>query len=238
MLGVERVFSLMVGPELAFHERNIANVAKSSGVRQIVKLSVLGAGSNEIGGVAEWHGAGERAIQESGIAWTYLRPGAFMSNATFWGHWIRTEGRVYSNFGCGGLALIHPRDIALVATRALTESGHEGKTYSLTGGEALTTAEQVAVISRATNRAIQQVEVSDEEARRLMQASRMPQYLVDALVAFAPNVRAGRAGAILNTAKDLVGRNPLTFKDWVEENLSLFNCTSDHLLRSEKESVQ
>ena len=223
MQGVEKVFSLMVGPELALHERDVANAAKAAGVRHIVKLSVLGAGNDGIGGVAEWHGAGERAIEESGIAWTHLRPGAFMSNASFWEHSIRTEGRIYSNFGAGALALIHPRDIALVAARALTESGHEGKVYSLTGGEALTTAEQVAVISRATNRAIEQVEVSDEEARRQMQASGMPQYLIDALVAFAPNVRAGRASDVLNTTEELIGRKPLTFADWVRENLRQFN---------------
>lgn len=114
-------------------------------MRHIVKLSVLGAGGRAREGVAVWHDAGERALQESGIAWTFVRPGAFMSNALYWSATVRSEGRVFSNFGHGKLPVIHPRDIAAVAARALTSPGHEGKAYPLTGPDSLTTAEQVRI---------------------------------------------------------------------------------------------
>jgi uncharacterized protein YbjT (DUF2867 family) len=215
--GAERVFSLALGPELGAQEESLARAARRAGVRHVVKLSVLGAGGRARAGVASWHDAGERAIQESGIAWTFVRPGAFMSNALYWSDTIRTQGKVFSNFADGRLASVHPRDIADVAVRALTAPGHEGQAYALTGPEALTTGEQVRLLAAAVGRPIEYVPISDDEARSAMRNAGMPAYLIDALLPFGSYVRSGRAAEVLPTVEQVTGRRPLTFAEWAQE---------------------
>src|SRR5262245_17544658 len=220
--GVERVFSLALGPRLGEQEAGLAQLARAAGVRHIVKLSVLGAGDNTRRGVVAWHSAGERAIRQSGVPWTFVQPGVFMSNALFWADSIRREGRVRSNFGDGPTAPIHPRDIAAVAVLALTSDGHEGQSWPLTGPQALSTAEQVRLLAAALGRPLEYEPISDEVAREGMQASGMPAYLIDALLPFAAVVRRGRAGDVLPTVEQLTGRPALTFAEWARENAGAF----------------
>jgi uncharacterized protein YbjT (DUF2867 family) len=145
-----------------------------------------------------------------------------MSNALFWADSIRREGRVYSNFGDGATAPIHPRDIAAVAVLALTTAGHEGKAWPLTGPEALSTGEQVRLLAAALGRPIEYVPISDEVAREGMERAGMPAYLIDALLPFAAVVRSGRAGDVLPTVEQLTGRPALTFAEWARENAGAF----------------
>ena len=223
--GVERVFSLALGPELEAQERALARAAREAGARHVVKLSVLGAGSKARAGVATWHDRGERAIQESGLAWTFVRPAAFMSNARAWSETIRSQGRVFSNFGHGRVPVIHPRDIAAVAALALTSDGHEGKAYPLTGPAALSIHEQVRILASALGKPIEYVPVDDAAALEDMRKSGMPAYLIEALLPFAEVVRSGRAAKVFDTVEELTGRRPLTFADWARQNTAAFTGT-------------
>ncbi len=220
--GAERVFSLALGPEVGVQERNLAAAAREAGVRHIVKLSVLGAGGDAPTGVAAWHDAGERALRESGLAWTFVRPGAFMSNALWWRGTIERQGKVFSSFGDGKLPVVHPRDVAAVAVRALTTPGHEGQAYPLTGPEALGTGEQVRILAAVLGKPIELVPITDAAAREEMRAAGMPAYLIDALTPFGEVVRSGKAAKVFDTLVRLTGRQPLTFADWAREHASAF----------------
>jgi (4-alkanoyl-5-oxo-2,5-dihydrofuran-3-yl)methyl phosphate reductase len=215
--GVESVFSLALGAEIGVQEASLAQVAKRAGVRHIVKLSVLGAAGEDRSSVANWHEAGERAIQNTGIAWTFVRPGAFMSNSLWWSDTVRTQGKIFSNFGEGRLPYIHPRDIAAVAVCALTQAGHEGKAYDLTGAEALSVRECVQILADAVGRPIEYVPITDEVAREGMEKSGMPAYLIDALLPFASCVRNGKGERVLPTVEQVTGKKPLTFVEWASE---------------------
>jgi uncharacterized protein YbjT (DUF2867 family) len=220
--GTEKVFSLTFGPRTAAHEESLAGEARKAGVRHIVKLSALGGDGETRNDIRKWHDQGEEAIRASGIPCTVLRPGAFMSNALHWRDSIRREGKVYSNYGEGKLPPVHPRDIAAVAVRALTGSGHEGKVYPLTGPQALSVGEQVAILSDAIGRHLVYVAVTDDAARRGMEQSGMPPFLVDALLPFAAFIRSGRAAEVLPTVGAVAGRAPFTFRDWARENAAAF----------------
>ena len=222
LAGVDRVFSLAIGPQIGLQEDNLAQASKKAGVRHIVNISVLGAGEAGRGGVAEWHIAGERAIQNSGIAWTFVRPGAFMSNALLWRGSIKNLGKVFSNYGDGKTTPIHPRDIAAVAVRALTTPGHEGKAYPLTGPQAISVAEQVRILSEAIGKPIQYVPITDEIAREQMQKAGVPTPYIDALLPFGAHVRAGKAARVLDTVEQVTGKQPLTFTDWAREHADAF----------------
>jgi (4-alkanoyl-5-oxo-2,5-dihydrofuran-3-yl)methyl phosphate reductase len=220
--GVESIFSLASGPQLAIQEASLAQAGKKAGARHIVKLSSLRSGGEARSPIATWHLASERAIQNIGIAWTFVQPGAFMSNALYWRDSIESQGKVYSNYGDGKVAYIHPRDIAAVAVRALTEPGHEGKAYPVTGPEALSVGEVVQLLSEAVGKPIEYVPISDDVAREGMQKAGLPVSLIDALLPFASFVRSGKGGEILPTVEQVIGRKPLTFADWAGEHATDF----------------
>ena len=220
--GVERVFSLTLGPQTGIHEKNLAQAAKQAGVRHIVKLSALGGNGEIRNAIRKWHDEGEQAIRETGVGLTVLLPGAFMSNALHWRESIRAQGKVFSNYGDGKLPPVHPRDIAAVAVRALTFDGHEGKSYPLTGPEALNMAEQVKILSGAIGKPLDYVPVSDEAARTGMAKAGMPSLLIDALLPFAEFIRAGKAAHVFPTVQEVTGRQPFTFSDWARENAAAF----------------
>ena len=220
--GVERVFSLTFGPQTGVRERNLAQAAKASGVRHIVKLSALGGDDETRNNIRKWHDEGEQAIRDTGIAWTVLRPTAFMSNALHWRASIRAQSKVFSNYGDGTLPPVHPRDIAAVAVRALTSEGLEGNAYPLTGPEALSMSEQVKILGDAIGRPLEYVPITDESARKGMEHTGMPAFLIDALLPFAAFIRSGKAAHVFHTVEEVTGRPPLRFSDWTKENAAAF----------------
>jgi (4-alkanoyl-5-oxo-2,5-dihydrofuran-3-yl)methyl phosphate reductase len=220
--GVDHVFSLSTGPALGVHDGHLVRAAKKAGARHIVKLSVLGAGGTMRNAITEWHEAGEKAIVESGLVWTFVRPGMFMSNALNWAHMIKSQGKVFANYGKGKVPPIHPRDIASVAVKALTSSGHEGKSYPLTGGEALSMEEQIEVLSEVVGKPIAFVRISDDAAREGMLKAGLPPVLVDALVSISASDRTGAASEPLPTVEQVLGRKPLTWREWAQENAAAF----------------
>jgi uncharacterized protein YbjT (DUF2867 family) len=220
--GIDRVFSLGTGPDLGVHETNLAAAARRGGRRHIVKLSVLGAGSSAGHGVVGWHERGEKAIQDSGAHWTFVRPGMFMSNARNWAPAIRGAGKVFLPYGDGKVVMIHPRDVATVAARALTEPGHEGQAYALTGAEALDANEMMAILSEALGKPIVYVPISDEQASENMLKAGLPPMLVEGLMKIASGIRRGEAGTPLPMLEQVLGRKALTWRDWVRENADAF----------------
>ena len=220
--GVEGIFSLTFGPQTGVHEKDLAGLGNRAGVRHIVKLSAMGGDGETKNAIRRWHEDGEKAIKDSGIPWTVVRPGGFMSNALRWRGTIRSQGKVFSNYGHGSLPCIHPRDIAAVAVRALTGNGHDGKTYHLTGPEALTIDEQVKILSDAIGKPIEYVAISDEAARKEMEQAGMPALVIEAMLPFAAFIRSGRAAEVLPTVEEVTGRPALTFSDWAQENAEAF----------------
>jgi uncharacterized protein YbjT (DUF2867 family) len=119
-------------------------------------------------------------------------------------------------------ALVHVRDIAAVATLALTTSDHEGATYELTGGEALTTEQQVATLADAIGRPVKYVEEPESAAReRMMRMYGWPAEAVDGFFALKRE-SAEREHVVFDTVERLLGRPPLTFADWARENAAAF----------------
>lgn len=105
--------------------------------------------------IAKVHADIENLIQRSGLEWTFLRPGGLASNALmWWGPQIRAGNIIRWPYGGASFAPIHERDIAAVAVRALTEQGHDRKKYILTGPQALSQIEQVAILADATRRSL------------------------------------------------------------------------------------
>ncbi|WP_158844429.1 SDR family oxidoreductase [Saccharothrix deserti] len=105
-------------------------------------------------GSYELHHDVERVIEASGVAWTHVRPGEFMSNKLVWARTIKSDGVVRAPYPEAVGAPVHEADVAEVAVHALLHEGHAGKAYTLSGPEALTHREQAEAIGRGLGRPI------------------------------------------------------------------------------------
>ena len=127
--GVERVF-LVCSPvqELVELEGNMIDASKKAGVKRIVLNSALGAGDYEKS-FPSWHRKVEDKLRASGMEYVILRPNGFMQNTiTYLAPSIRTQGAFYDAMGDAKTSLVDVRDVAAVATKALTTDDHAGKT--------------------------------------------------------------------------------------------------------------
>jgi len=220
--GIERVFLLSGGPEGPGHDANLVGAAQQAGVGHVVTLSVLGAGHGAEDPITRWHLAGERAVVESGMAWTILRPGAFMSNALMWAPGVKAQGVVYAPFAQSKTAAVDPADIAAVAARALTEPGHEEKTYPLTGPDLLSATDQVEALGAALGRPLRLVDVPPEAAKAGMVDSGMAAELADAVIASMAQAGIDHAMAVLRTVEEVAGRPARSFAEWANAHLAAF----------------
>ena len=163
----------------------------------------------------------ERAIEGSGLAWTFLRPGMFAANALgWWGPRIRSGAAVRWPYLSVATAPIHEGDIAAVAVKALCEESFAKGEYVLTGPESLTQGEQITAIGRAIGRTLQVEEISPDEARSEW-ANRMPVGVVNILLD-AWGAAAGRPAFVTSTFEEITGWPARTFREWALEHAAEF----------------
>jgi uncharacterized protein YbjT (DUF2867 family) len=167
----------------------------------------------------ELHAEVERLIQESGLQWTFVRPGMFAANALWW--WapqIRAGNVVRWPYAAAPTAPIHEQDIAAVAVRALVEPAHEGAEYVLTGPESLSQREQVSTIGEVIGRPLRYDELTPDEARReLGFPAPVMAMLLDAWAA-----ALGQPAFVTSTVEAITERPARTFRHWVSDNAGAF----------------
>jgi uncharacterized protein YbjT (DUF2867 family) len=163
----------------------------------------------------------ERAIEDSGAAWTFLRPVGFASNTLMWADQIRTGDVVRWPFGAAARSLIDERDIAAVAVKALTQDGHAGSRYLLSGPAVLTQAEQLAAIGRALGRDLTWEELPRAQAQQALAAAwGDPGFAASALDTWERFVT--HPEVVTSTVRDLTGVPAHTFADWAAANAGAF----------------
>jgi uncharacterized protein YbjT (DUF2867 family) len=163
----------------------------------------------------------ERAIEDSGAAWTFLRPVGFASNTLMWADQIRVGDVVRWPFGAAARSLIDERDIAAVAVKALTQDGHAGSRYLLSGPAVLTQAEQLAAIGRALGRDLTWEELPRAQAQQALAAAwGDPGFAASALDTWERFVT--HPEVVTSTVRDLTGVPAHTFADWAAANAGAF----------------
>jgi uncharacterized protein YbjT (DUF2867 family) len=226
--GVDKMFLLSGNiPNQSEMEINAVEEARKAGVKHIVKLSVLHA-DQEHYTFARWHRAVEKAIEKSGIAWTFLRPTGFMQNfVTYNRASIQAQGAFYEPVD-SKVSFVDVRDIAAVAVKALTSPGHESKAYELTGPEAFTYEQVAEKISRAAGREVKVVFTGVEAARQGMLASGMPPFMVDAVLDLQKVYATGVSERVYPDSERITGRKARTLDDFLRENKAAFLPGSAH----------
>ncbi|OKJ13675.1 SDR family oxidoreductase [Kitasatospora sp. CB01950] len=219
--GVRSLFLVSrLGPDA-----DIIEAARQAGVEHVVLVSSITVQTHPHLGPAAENLAVERLLQDSGMAWTILRPTQFASNALMWAASVRERETVRMPYADIGLPTIHPADIASVARVALTEPGHRGRTYALTGPEQVTARQQVESVAAALGQEVPFAEIGREEAHARMTAV-FGAGTADAVL----DVMGGDVNEALQQVRDTVaqvtGSAARPFHQWASENTAAFRRPS------------
>lgn len=219
--GVRRVF-LMRPPQLADARRQFMPFIEAmgrAGVEQVTFLSLVGAEHNRL----VPHRAIEDLLRASGLGWTLLRCGFFMQNlTTTHREEIRSRGEIIVPAGGGRTSFIDAGDIAEVAARTLTEPGHSGRAYPLTGEEALDYAEVAGLLSVALGRPIAYRYPSLLRFVRHSRAAGRSPAMTAVMAAIYTTTRLGMAATITPDVRRLLGRPPRTMRAFIDEHRALW----------------
>lgn len=219
--GVEKLF-LLSPPGSTQVEAPLIEAASKASVKHIVKLSVIGAESGATI-FARGHAAMEKEILKAGVPYTFLRPNGFMQNyINSFAQTIKEQGAFYLAQGNSKYSMVDVKDIAAVATKALTENGHEGRSYLITGPEALSNGQVAEKISKVTGKPVKYVAISDEQMRDAMQQQGAPPAVIDALVDLMHFYISGKAAVVSHDVEKVTGRKATTFDQFAQENAAAF----------------
>lgn len=202
-------------------EAPILEAARQAGVEHVVLVSSITVRTHPRLPAAKANLAVEEQLKGSGLDWTILRPTQFASNTLMWASTIREHGIVRAPYVDVGLPTIHPADIAAVAWAALTEDGHRGQTYPLTGPRRITPRGQAADIAAALGRNLEFVEISRAEAHE-----ELAPHLGDETAAAVLDVTGGDVNddllAVHDTVARVTGRPAAPFSAWAGANAAAF----------------
>jgi uncharacterized protein YbjT (DUF2867 family) len=225
LAGVEKLFLLTPGlQETDKIISNFVDEAGKAGVKRIVNLSVMGAGSGlrTIGGRP--HREAEKVIEASGISYTHLRPNYFMQNfVNFYAQNIRDQNAFFLPLSDAKISFVDIRDVASVAVESLVSEGHDGSVYTITGPDTLSCHEVAQILSGVTGRKITYVSISEEEIHQRLKAIGMPSDVVDYLVYSYKFTREGNFSMVTNIIEQVTGKRPISFKQFAADNKEAFS---------------
>jgi uncharacterized protein YbjT (DUF2867 family) len=192
----------------------IVAMATKAGVKRV---TVLRGGGDK--------GTVETSVEASSLTWTFLQPVEFMSNILEWAPSIREEGAVRLPFIHRRTAIVHEADIAAVAAAALTQEGHGGKSYWITGGEVLTPVQMVQTIGNAIGREIRLIELTEAQAREQWRAEGFSEEFIEFFV-WAHGNTPPEGYTVAPTVEQVTGHPPRTFAQWAAEHANDFRATA------------
>ncbi|MFI6025039.1 NAD(P)H-binding protein [Amycolatopsis magusensis] len=197
-------------------------LALEAGVGRVVALSGSNAEEEEREGSSGAHYIKvERAVEAAGFDWTFVRPGVFANNTLGWADEIKASRTVSSAYPHAAQTPIDLRDIARVAAKVLTESGHTGRKYTLSGPESITQAGQVEAIAAALGTGIRFHELTREEHREIWLGYGIPaevaDWLLDGFAQATEHPQVPEPGY-----EELMGHPGTTYAQWAADNAEAF----------------
>jgi len=223
MEGIEKVFLLSSPhPDAISWHRNAIDAARRTDVQLLVRSSIIGAGRESAAEFISAHTSCDRYLQDSGLPHVIVRPNLFLQNipeSTIPS--LDASGNFYADAGQARISMVDTRDVAAVAALALTEPGHAGAHYDVTGPEALSYADVAAKLTNAMGRRITYVDAPDDAVRQGLLTAGLNEWLVNALVGLYQDYRHsgtdGYAAQVTGTVERLTGRPARSLDDLLGE---------------------
>jgi uncharacterized protein YbjT (DUF2867 family) len=223
--GVDKLFLLTpFQSNMVDLTSNLVSEAKKAKVKYIAKQSVMGADAEPGITPGRLHRQAEKIIEESGIPFTFLRPNFFMQNfVNYYSNLIRSQGAFYIPAGDAKVSFVDVRDIAAVAVKSLiNDNQQKGRTYNITGGEALSYGQAAEILSKAVGKKINYVNVTDQDARNGMKDMSMDEWTIKSMIELFEITRAGYVSEISPIVEQVTGNKPITFSQFANDYAGSF----------------
>ena len=220
--GAERAYLVTPSSERAEEQqKRFADLAAKAGTRHLVVLSQLGSEEHSPVRFLRYHAAFERHIRDLGIGYTFLRPNLYFQGLLMFTGSISAEGKFFAPIGDAAVSAVDVRDIAAVAAVALTEAGHEGATYTLTGPEAITHAQIAAALTAALGRTVRFIDVPPEAFADGIRGL-LPPWQVDGLLEDYAHYRRGEAATVSPAIAEVTGAAPRGIEQFARDYAAAF----------------
>lgn len=219
--GVEGVFFMQLAPIPAQAQAFIDSV-RSVGVKRVVVLSSVGTRLHPAPTIGAFIAARDDVFRASDLDVTYVYANGLMSNAQWWAPTIRESGQVTDGTEPGKIGVVDPYDVAAVAAVALTQPGHVGHGYFVTGPEALSPSEQTAILSDVLERPLEFVASTPEEEAQASIERGTPPHMAAARQNLDELFALSRAGIVTDDVYNLTGNAPRSFRTWVQNHTAAF----------------
>lgn len=219
--GVERVYLLTpFAPGFEKLGASAIEAARGAGVKYILRISAVGADARSDFWPARGHGLVEQQLAQSGLDYTILQPTFFMDNLfNFHGNTLKSSGTFYGAAGDGRSTYVSSGDIAEVAVALLSQpEGHSGKSYVLTGEQALTETEVATLASRVSGRKLSYTNLSAEQFAAGARQNGVPEPFVQAMTGFEGVKANGWAAAVSPAVREILGRAPETYEQFLSRS--------------------
>lgn len=221
--GADAVFvNGPAGESLPRQQSAIFEAARRAGVKRIVKVSSRGADADSPVSLARGHGLAERALAESGVAWSVLRPATFMQNLLRSAEGIRKTGKIFGAYGEGRIAFVDCEDIAACGVQTLLDAKHEGQVFTLTGPSALSYAEVAARCAAVLGSPVEYIDLPPEQMLDQLKKTGMPEAFATMMVKLMVSFSKGGGGQTTSSVQDLLGRAPRELDQFFTDNQAAF----------------
>jgi uncharacterized protein YbjT (DUF2867 family) len=221
--GAGRAYLVTPSSEQAeAQQKRFADLAAAAGVRHLVVLSQLAAAEDSPVRFLRYHAAVERHVRDLGIGYTFLRPNLFFQGLLALAKPIAAEGRFFAPIGDAPVSAVDVRDIADVAAAVLTQAGHEGATYTLTGPAAVTHAEMAAALGAALGRGITFTDVPPEAFAESLHGV-LPPWQAEGLLEDYAHYRRGEAAMVSTAVTEVTGHPAMDFAQFARDYAPAFS---------------
>lgn len=218
--GVEKIYLLTWnGPTQAQQAENVIKAAKQAGKPHLVRHSMSGSAKSRI---VKQGDQVEEAVKSSGLPWTLLKPTFFMQNTMMAAPTIASNGVIYWDMKDGELAMIDVRDVVDVALAVLTGSGHEGKSYILTGPATISFHEVASTFSKVLGKDVSYVSVPGEAALQSMVGMGFPEWIAKGYVELSEGFSENFANRVTENVATLTGHPARSFEQFARDFAQVF----------------
>ena len=228
LTGIERAFLLTHSSAQAEAQQlSFVEQARQAGVRHLIKQSQWAASAESPVRFLRYHAVVEQAIEDSGLAYTFLRPNLFMQGLLAFKQSIQTQGQLFCpHRGKRKLAWWTCATSPRRQRRPSPNRGHANKTYNLTGPQALTHREMAAELSAALHRPVAFVDVGPAELLAFLRKMGMDTWMAEGLVEDYAHYHRGEAAEVALGVQEATGQPPRSFATFAHDYAPVFNDDS------------
>lgn len=222
--GIEHAFLLTPNTENQVKlETNFIDAARESGVKYIVKYSIVGADPDSRSVLLRRHGESEQYLKDSGLRYAIIRPNILMQNfVNYYGPEIRDDRKIYlplKNAKCG---YVDVRDTVRLIANVLTQNGLKKKMYHVTGPESLSCGDLAELFSNALGKKVTYVDIKPKDFKKRMSEAGVSEQEADAYTQFYKLLSNGLCDEVTDWVYKVTDKQPRTFDEFLDDNISYY----------------